>query len=360
MLNVQEDPPDPPDPPDPDALSDYNFELRKERDLTKETTEAIDAYIEKLKELNKVAVDMGTSEWMAEMYEDFDNWEGIEPPDITPGINKEQYIEQFGALKYSMKELQYAFQNIWEEGSIEAINKYANAGMDAINSIADVQQAFYNRKMEQHQADLNAIQEDYGARIEAAEGNAEEQDRLREEQRQAEKQIQEQILAEKQKQAKIDKQIAAFNAAINGAVTIIKAWAVNPVIGALTAAAVAAQIAAIEARPIPQFYKGTEDHPGGASLVGERGKELYITPSGMAGITPDTATVMDFPKGTHIFTHEDTKRYLAGAAVEKKHDLQISEKDYSNYFKKLIKNTGKGTNINVSTGNSEYKKQYVN
>ncbi|MEA2113377.1 MAG: hypothetical protein U9P63_01835, partial [Patescibacteria group bacterium] len=239
---------------------------------------------------------------------------------------------------------------------------YGNAGMDAINGIADVQQAFYNRRMEQHQADLNTVQEEYDAKINAAEGDSELQDQLREQQRVAEKKIQQEMLAEKQKQAKIDKQLAAFQAAVSGAVAIIKAWAINPVVGALTAVTVAAQIAAIEAQPIPQFYKGTgkKGTPGGEVLAGEKGSEMYVTPSGIAGITPDTATVMDMPKGTQIFTHEDTKRYLAGAAQEKKHDMQINEKDYSRFFKKIIRNTGRETNITTPSGNSEYKKRYIN
>lgn len=238
-------------------------------------------------------------------------------------------------------------------------DKYGQTGMDAINSIADVERAFYDRKMEQHQAELNSIQQEYESRIEAAEGNSELQNQLRQEQKIAEDAINKKILAEKQKQAKIDKQLAAFEAAINGAVAIIKASG-NPILMALTAATVAAQIAAIEARPIPQFQKGTKNHPGGESIVGELGSELYITPSKVVGLTPDVASLMQFQKGTQIFTHEDTIRFLSIAAQEKKQEMQLNEKDYSIYLKKIIKNTGKSLNINILNTNNEYKKRYIN
>ncbi len=282
--------------------------------------------------------------------------------DLAPDDEELTYWEKILKLQ---KELREAIKKTNEEKDqgalLEFWNKYGAEGMNTINRLADVQRASYNRRMEEHQADLNAIQQEYEAKINAAEGNSQLQNQLREQQRQAEKEVQQEILAEKQKQAKIEKQLAAFEAAVNGAVAVINALKEGSVpLAMLIGAGVAAQIAAIEAQPIPQFYKGTDNHPGGASLVGERGKEMYMTPSGMAGITPDTSTVMDFPKGTQIFDNDDTKRYLAGAAQEKKHDIQVGEKDYSNYFKKLIRNTGKGTNVNVSTGNSEYKKRYVN
>lgn len=73
----------------------------------------------------------------------------------------------------------------------------------------------------------------------------------------------------------------------------------------------AAQLALIAAQPIPAYEKGTESARGGLSIWGEKGRELGITPDGRMMMSPDKATMANIPKGTKIFTANETARILA-------------------------------------------------
>jgi len=66
------------------------------------------------------------------------------------------------------------------------------------------------------------------------------------------------------------------------------------------------------AQPIPKFYKGVKGFKGGLAEVGERGMELGETKEGKMFLTPETATTMALPKGTNIYTHEETVKILDG------------------------------------------------
>jgi TM2 domain-containing membrane protein YozV len=66
---------------------------------------------------------------------------------------------------------------------------------------------------------------------------------------------------------------------------------------------------------MPKFELGTSSAPGGAAIVGERGMELMISPSGGLSLTPPTATMMDVAKGTQIIPHDKTMSMLAMASL---------------------------------------------
>lgn len=86
------------------------------------------------------------------------------------------------------------------------------------------------------------------------------------------------IAAEKIKQARLDKSIALFNAIVNTAESVTKVLA-NPILAAAVAAAGAAQIALIAARPIPKFERGGviggRRHSAGGTIV-EAERDEYI------------------------------------------------------------------------------------
>ena len=86
------------------------------------------------------------------------------------------------------------------------------------------------------------------------------------------------IAAEKIKQARLDKSIALFNAVVNTAEAVTKALP-NPILAAAAAAAGAAQIALIAARPIPKFERGGviggRRHSAGGTIV-EAERDEYI------------------------------------------------------------------------------------
>lgn len=80
-------------------------------------------------------------------------------------------------------------------------------------------------------------------------------------------------LAAKRRAAVREKAVALFTAGIQGARAIIEA-APNPVMIALTAALVAAQLISIASKPIPKFSKGTKRAPRGFAEVAETGAEI--------------------------------------------------------------------------------------
>lgn len=82
----------------------------------------------------------------------------------------------------------------------------------------------------------------------------------------------------KKKQAKADKRAAIFEATINTATAITKAYP-NIFLAGLVAALGAVQVAAIASQPIPAFADGGEPPVGRVSLVGERGPELFVPKS---------------------------------------------------------------------------------
>jgi len=126
-------------------------------------------------------------------------------------------------------------------------------------------------------------------------------------------------------------------AGINTARAIVEALPNIP-LSVLVGALGALQIAAIAAKPIPQFAEGgiTKDP---VIIAGEEGRELYRTPSGLMGLTPDRATVMKMPLGTEIFPHEQTMRMLALSGVR-----QDVSKDYEmiNHIRSLENTISKG------------------
>jgi hypothetical protein len=74
----------------------------------------------------------------------------------------------------------------------------------------------------------------------------------------------------------------------------------------LLAALGAAQIAAVLATPVPTYAHGTDDHIGGAAIVGDGGRrEIALMPDGRIGITPDSPTLVDLPKHTTVFPDAD-------------------------------------------------------
>lgn len=78
----------------------------------------------------------------------------------------------------------------------------------------------------------------------------------------------------------------------------------------LTGALGAANVARILATPIPEYYTGTEDSAGGVVWLGEKGKELLITPQGQAYETPGTATLANIPAHSKVINNEDYMEML--------------------------------------------------
>lgn len=126
----------------------------------------------------------------------------------------------------------------------------------------------------------------------------------------------------KRKQAKADRDNAVFQVLINTSQAVQKAVAASPLTFGLPWSAAAAaigalQVAAILSRPLPQFEKGTENAPEGLALVGEKGKEMVIDPSGKLRIVGEDGPEITYLKGgSKVKTAQKTKEILERAESE--------------------------------------------
>lgn len=115
--------------------------------------------------------------------------------------------------------------------------------------------------------------------------------------------------------AQQEKQLAMFQAGIAlslAILSILKDQTIpapaKPLFIALASAAALAQIAAIQSKPIPAFKKGTKNAPGGLSLIGEAGPELYHA-NGQWGYA-NQATLLNLPKGAKVIPTLETEKIL--------------------------------------------------
>lgn len=137
----------------------------------------------------------------------------------------------------------------------------------------------------------------------------------------SEKAINDKIMAEKVKMAKWDKAQAIIQAIVATALSVLNTSKMGfplaiPFI-ALAAAAGAVQVATIASQPLPAYEKGTDNHPGGWSLWGEKRAEIAVTPSGETFLA-DKPTVTNFDAGTKIYKSvSDYENFIARQALEK-------------------------------------------
>lgn len=123
------------------------------------------------------------------------------------------------------------------------------------------------------------------------------------------------------------RRLAIFEAGVNAGLAASKALKDYPfpysaVVAGLVGALALAQIAAISAQPLPAYWQGTDNHPGGLALVSEKGQEMGILPSGERFLTPSTPTIMDLPRGTEIIPNHELAKIADTAAMKEMRVMQ--------------------------------------
>lgn len=213
------------------------------------------------------------------------------------------------------------------EKSIENEKKLQETVRSLLKQTADVAIQLVNQRFEAEQmrleAEMNGVDARAQKEIEDVERTILSQDdkQKRIEQIERKAQLEREKIERKQretalKQAKFEKATAMLSAGVNTAAAVVKALASFPppasfILAAATAALGAVQIAAIATKPIPQYYKGTNNSPEGWAWVGEKGAEMRIDPDGTHSLTPDRPTLSYLKKGTQIITAPETKKMLA-------------------------------------------------
>ena len=125
-------------------------------------------------------------------------------------------------------------------------------------------------------------------------------------------------IANRENQAK--KKEAMFNIAIDTAQAIVAALPNIPLsvaIGVLGAV----QLAVVASQKVPQYFDGTDNHPGGLALIndgkGANFKETVVTPDGKVRQYSGRDVLIDAPAGTQVFTHDQWNNELNTMMREK-------------------------------------------
>lgn len=82
----------------------------------------------------------------------------------------------------------------------------------------------------------------------------------------------------------------------------------------------------------PQYAKGTDGHPGGIAMIGEKGRELVNLPDGKSFISPGTHTLVDLPRGTQVIPNKPTEQIIKSGLPH----YQKGTKGWFNSFKSTV------------------------
>jgi hypothetical protein len=185
--------------------------------------------------------------------------------------------------------------------------------------------------------------EEKAARIQIVEARAQaEREKLEQRQRQVEQQR-----ARVEKAFNIAKIIADTAVAIIGQLKVTPLPAGLPFIAAIGAIG-AAQLARVIATPIPKYGEGTEDHPGGLAILGDKNKkELVKEPSGKTYWSADKPTLYDLPRHTVVIPDSDSvvKSMIYGSIM----NMGSTRAKDESINKKLIDQYEKQTNRVIET-----------
>jgi tape measure domain-containing protein len=153
---------------------------------------------------------------------------------------------------------------------------------------------------DQREADLMSLQKSMENELSLVQGNTAAQERIKKEYARKEAEI-------RTKQARAEKAQAIFTIALNTIKAVSSASPVVPLM-IIAAALGAVQLAAAIAKPIPQFYKGTDNAPAGFAEIAERGPE--IRESKGRRYLYDKPTVAYLERGDKVFNAARTKAIL--------------------------------------------------
>lgn len=170
------------------------------------------------------------------------------------------------------------------------------------------------------------------------------------------------------KQAQFDKGVQEFNMGLKLIIDTVAAVA-NPKKW-LDVAADSAALIAIAAKPIPKYAVGTDNHPGGAAIVGEVGTELVHTPDGRSFLTPDGPTLLNLPQGAKVIPHDETNQLMLNDMMRRQAVSLVGSPDVVNELRtmremqlwqtgKLVKALGDRQPVNVTVINNGELNDYI-
>lgn len=201
------------------------------------------------------------------------------------------------------------------EKRMQLVEQYAQYASQMIGALSDLFGNIYEGRIQKIEEEQKALEESKDKELERIDQLA-EAGAIGTEEAEARKRAAQQRTAQRTaelekkkadlqyKQAVWDKAASLAQAAIATALAVTKALPNIPlsvIVGALGAV----QMAAIAAQPIPKYARGTDDHPGGAAIVGDGGRRELIAVGDRLMVTPDRPTLVDLPRHAKVYPDAD-------------------------------------------------------
>lgn len=220
-------------------------------------------------------------------------------------------MEEGNKLRAWLKDFRKEFQDdFWQEsgfGEIQFIldnwDNLKESGTDTALAISEAFQQAFNTIAQSSNANFQQMYSNLEQQRDVAILFAGESATAREE---IERQYEERRKRIQRQQAEAQKRLAIFNIVTNTAQAVVAALPNIP-LSLIIAGIGAANLALTASQPIPAFEKGGV-HDGGLMLVndgkGSNYRETIVTPDGKVVKPQGKNVVMNAPKGTQIFTHD--------------------------------------------------------
>lgn len=171
--------------------------------------------------------------------------------------------------------------------------------VDIVESVQEMYNFISNASQANFDAEKERLQSQYDVAFKYANGNKEAETKLAEDLESKKKEI-------ANREAKAKKQQALYNIAIDTAQAVVAALP-NYVLAGIVAAFGIAQAVIVSGQKVPQYWMGGT-HEGGLMMVndgaGANFKETIVTPDGQIHKPQGKNVLMNAPKGTQIFTHD--------------------------------------------------------
>ena len=248
------------------------------------------------------------------------------------------------------------------EKRMKAVQFWGDFTKDMLNELTNLAGALFDAQVSEIEKEEKALDEKKDKDLERIE-ELEESKVITTEEAEARKRAAEQASERKHeelekkkadieyKKAVLEKANKVAQIGISTALGIMQALAMFPpnIPLSITVGAIGAvQLAAALAQPIKAYAKGTphEGHHGGLAVVGDGGKPELVTFMGKSWITPDNPTLVNLPKGAHVYpdvTHSTLDDIARSVVVDKL--------DYNPSI------ASKAPIVNVNTSNPEEVKE---
>lgn len=226
-------------------------------------------------------------------------------------LEKQYAVEQIEAKKQAINEEiqleKQKFQQIMELARAEAQGK-RELQQASFELAVESSNAIFKIISDQREADRESLQMQMEHELSLVQGNEAAQERIK-------KEYAKKDLELRQKQARLEKAQAAFSIGISTARAVVNALATGgpPWIGIALAAIVGAmgaiQLAAVLAKPLPQFFKGTDNAPAGPAWIAERGPEI-VESKGKQTLV-QKKSIIPLRRGDKVYTAAETRAIMA-------------------------------------------------